>query len=58
MLALKKNLPVAYEQVAEHFGKCLDQLLATEDIDFGLGRIARRRCTVKTQVALLDGMAD
>ena len=58
MLALKKNLPVAYEQVAEHFGKRLNQLLATEDVDFGLGRIARRCCTVETQLALLDGMAD
>ena len=58
MLALKKNLPVAYEQIAEHFGKCLDQLLATEDVDFGLGRIARRRCTVETQVALLNELTD
>ena len=58
MLALKKNLPVAYEQVAEHFGKSLDQLPAKEDVDFGSGRIERRRCTVETQVALLDGLAD
>ena len=35
VLALKKNLPVAYEQVAEHFGKCLNQLPEKEDIDFG-----------------------
>ena len=58
MLALKKNLPVAYEQVAEHFGKRLDQLPATKDVDFGSGRIERRRCTVETQVALLDELAD
>ena len=58
MLALKKNLPVAYEQVDEHFGTRLDQLPAREDVDFGSGRIERRCCTVETQVALLDGLAD
>ena len=56
-LAPKKNLPVAYEQIAEHFGKRLDQLSALKDVDFGSGRIGRR-CTVETQVALLDGLAD
>ena len=57
VLAPKKNLPVAYEQIAEHFGKRLDQLSALKDVDFGSGRIGRR-CTVETQVALLDGLAD
>jgi len=58
VLALKKNLPVAYEQVDKHFGKHLDQLPATGDVDFGSGRVERCHCTVETQVALLDGPAD
>ena len=58
MLALKKNLPVAYEQVDEHFGKRLGQLPVIEEIDFGSGRIERRRCTVETQLELPDGLAD
>lgn len=56
--ALKKNLPVAYEQADEHFGKRLGQLPVIEEIDFGSGRIERRRCTVETQLELLDGLAD
>ena len=58
VLALKKNLPVAYEQVDEHFGKRLGQLPVIEELDFGSGRIERRRCTVETQLELLDGLAD
>ena len=58
VLALKKNLPVAYEQVDEHFGKRLGQLPVMEELDFGSGRIERRRCTVETQLELLDGLAD
>ena len=58
VLALKKNLPVAYEQVDEHFGKRLGQLPVIEEIDFGSGRIERRRCTVETQLELPDGLAD
>ena len=58
VLALKKNLPVAYEQVDEHFGKRLDQLPSVEEVDFGSGRLERRRCTVETRLELLDGLAD
>ena len=42
-LAPKKNLPVGYEQVAEHFGKRLDQLSALKDVGFDSGRIGRHR---------------
>ena len=58
VLALKKNLLVAYEQVDEHFGKRLGQLPVIEKFDFGSGRIERRRCTVETQLELLEGLAD
>ena len=58
VLALKKILPVAYEQVDEHFGKWLGQLPVIEQIDVGSDRIKRRRCTVETQMELLDGLAD
>ena len=58
LLALKKNLPIAYEQVDEHFDKRLGQLPEQEELDFGSGRIERRRCTVETRLELLDGLAD
>ncbi len=58
VLALKKNLPVAYEQVDEYFGKRLDQLPMVEELDFGAGRVERRRCTVETRLELLDALAD
>jgi predicted transposase YbfD/YdcC len=58
VLALKKNLPVAYEQVDEYFSQRLGQLPAVEEVDFGSGRLERRRCTVETRLELLDGLAD
>ena len=58
LFALKKNLPVAYEQVDEHFAQRLGQLPAAHDVDFGSGRIEQRRVQVETNLALLDGLAD
>ena len=58
LLALKKNLPIAYEQVDEHFTKRLENLPAAQDLDFGSGRIEKRRACVETNVVLLDGLSD
>lgn len=58
VLALKRNLPIAYEQVDEHFSKRLEQLPAVVDLDFGSGRIEQRRCYVETHLDLLDGLAE
>ena len=58
LLALKKNLPTAYEQVVEHFATRLGALPVAEDLDFGSGRIERRRAYVETNLALLDGLGD
>lgn len=51
LLALKKNLPVAYEQVDEHFAKRLQALLAADELDFGSGRAGptwKRTCPCST----------
>ena len=58
LLALKKNLPTAYEQVDEHFAQRLGALPVAENLDFGSGRIERRRAYVETDLALLDGLDD
>ena len=58
LLALKKNMPIAYEQVDEHFAKRLDDLPAAQDLNFGSGRIEKRRACVETNLALLDGLRD
>ena len=58
LLALKKNLPIAYEQVVEHFATRLGALPVAEDLDFGSGRIERRRACGETNRALLDGLSD
>ena len=57
-MALKKNLPIAYEQGNEHFAQRLDDLPAAQDLDVGLGRIEKRRAGVETNLALLNGLSD
>ena len=58
VLALKKNLPIAYEQMDEHFRQRLGRLPMVKDLDFGSGRIEQRRCYVETHLDLLDGLAE
>lgn len=58
VLALKKTLPTAYEQVDEHFGKRLHQLPVIAEVDSGSGRIEQRHCYVETHLDLLDGLAE
>lgn len=58
LLALKKNNKVAHQQVSERMQAQKGDLPSFEHVDFGSGRIERRRCYVESELALYDGLAD
>jgi len=57
LLALKKNNKAAHEQVSERMQAKKASLSSFEHVDFGSGRIERRRCYVERALALYDGLA-
>ncbi|TXK44312.1 ISAs1 family transposase [Pontibacter qinzhouensis] len=57
LLAIKKNQKHAYEQLSEWMEERKGTLPVDEWIDFGSGRIEKRRCYVENQLELLDGLA-
>lgn len=57
LIAIKKDQAQAYEQLSEWMGKRKEGLPANEWVDFGSGRIEKRRCFVESRLELLDGLA-
>lgn len=57
LLALKKNNKSIHEQVSERMQAKKAVLPSFEHMDFGSGRIERRRCYVESDLALYDGLA-
>ena len=58
LVAIKKDQKHAYEQLCEWMEKRKQALPAYEWVDFGSGRIEKRRCCVESRLELLDGLAD
>lgn len=57
LLALKKNNKGIHEQVSERMQAKKASLPQAEHVDFGSGRIERRRCYVEKDLTLYDGLA-
>lgn len=58
LLAIKKNQKQAYEQLSDWLEERKQALPVNEWIDFGSGRIEKRRCFVESKLQLLDGLAN
>lgn len=57
LLALKKNNKSIHEQVSQRMQAKKASLPTAEHVDFGSGRIERRRCYVENDLALYDDLA-
>lgn len=57
LIAIKKDQKNAYEQLSEWMEKRKEALALDEWVDFGSGRIEKRRCYVENHLELLDGLA-
>ena len=57
LLALKKNNKSIHEQVSQRMQAKKASLPTAENVDFGSGRIERRRCYVENDLALYDDLA-
>lgn len=58
LLALKNNNKNIYEQVSQRMIKNKAQLYGYEHVDFGSGRIEKRKCYVETNLSLYDDLAN
>jgi predicted transposase YbfD/YdcC len=57
LIAIKKNQKEAYEQLSDWMQQRKQGLAVDEWVDFGSGRIEKRRCFVENSLELLDGLA-
>ncbi len=57
LVAIKKDQKNAYEQLSEWMEQRKQRLPVAEWLDFGSGRLEKRRCFVENNLQLLDGLA-